>query len=124
MAAQYEIFPLQRLIVTTYSGTFTINDVISLRIQIANDPAYQPDFNSLDDVTRVEKIDADFKQLAHMSSGVIIEKGVRRALVASSSTQFGMVRIYQALCEQQGHIFNIFDNYDEAHAWITGDINS
>ena len=118
MAAEYKIYPDDHLIVATYSGVFTVEDILGLRQRILQDPDYCADFHVLDDVTRVEEIDADFSRMAPVPSGSIITKGIRRALVAKTDLQFGMARTYQMLSDNAGHQFEVFRDYDEALAWV------
>jgi hypothetical protein len=119
VASDYRIHPKQNLIVNTYSGVFTIEDVVSLRQRIGEDPEYHADMNVIEDVSRVEEVDADFSRLAGVSSGIIIKKGMKRCFVVDTDLQFGMARTYQMLGENAGHQFQIFRDYDEAYSWIT-----
>lgn len=45
----YRILPEHNLIISSYSGTITENEIISLKQTIKNDPAFQTDYNVLDD---------------------------------------------------------------------------
>lgn len=119
LASDYKIYPEQDLIINTYSGIFTIDDIVSLRQRIGEDPQYRPDLNVIEDVSRVEEVDADFSRLAGVSGGIIIEKGVKRCFVVDTDLQFGMARTYQMLSENSGHLFQIFRDYDQAYTWIT-----
>ena len=118
MASDYKIYPDDNLIVTIFSGTFTVEDILQLRQRIQQDSEYRADYSVIDDVTRVEEVDADFTRMLPVTSGIIIKRGIRRALVAKTDLQFGMARTYQLLSESEGHMFKVLRDYDKALAWI------
>ena len=51
----------------------------------------------------------------------LFDAGVRRAYVVTSKEQFGVTRLYQAIIGADARIYRIFENWDEALAWLAAD---
>lgn len=123
MPVNYQLYPDENLVVVTYSGDLSLQDIIEIRKQGMADPDFNPEFHVIDDASAVTSTSLNFDQLSQASEKSIINRGVRRALVAVTDLQRGMANMYRVLSESEGHNFKVFSDIDEAKKWITADQN-
>jgi len=122
MPASYKLYPGKNLIVVTYSGGVTLEEIIAVRKQGSADPEFSPDFDVIDDISAVKSSDIKFEDLDFISRKSVASTRVKRALIAVTDFQKGMANMYKVLSESHGHIFRVFDDVDKARKWILGDI--
>lgn len=118
MAVNYHIFPESNLMIVEYSGTFTIQDIVDMRAVVSKDPEYSPLLNVIEDVTNVEKVEADFDNISGVTTESIMAAGIKHCIVANTDLQFAMSRMYQMLMENSGHELRIFRDIKEAKTWV------
>ncbi|MDH5393874.1 MAG: STAS/SEC14 domain-containing protein [Gammaproteobacteria bacterium] len=118
MPVSYQIFADKKLIIVTYSGALTLEEIMNARKESAADPAFEPVYNVIDDVRAVLSSSINFNEIASISGKSVLNAGVKRALVVSTDLQKGMAHMYKVLSESSGHTFHIFEDYDQALAWV------
>jgi len=118
MPASYELFPKDRLIVVTYSGVLSLEDVVAVRQQGIEDPEFDTNYDVIDDVSRVDSTDIRFEELGQLSGKSVAKAGVKRAFVVTTDFQRGMANMYRVLSESHGQEFNIFEDISVAKNWI------
>lgn len=72
----------------------------------------------IDDVSGVTSTDISTDELSGLAEKSIIQKDVKRALVANEKLQHGLARVYMSHAEYVGHNFKLFDSVEKAKAWI------
>jgi len=120
MPASYKLYPGKKLIVVTYSGDLSLEDIMAIRQQGMADPEFDPDFDVIDDVSAVNTADIRYDELNLISGKSVANTGVKRALIAVTDFQKGMSNMYKVLSESHGHFFRVFDDVDKARDWIEG----
>ena len=118
MPASYELFPEDHLVVVTYSGILSLEDIIAVRQQGMQDPDFDTNYDVIDDVSRVDSTDIQFEELNQLSGKSVAKTGVKRAIVATTDFQRGMANMYRVLSESHGQEFNIFEDFTVAKKWI------
>lgn len=118
MPTDYKIFPQKRLIVVSYTGVLTLEEVLVIRKKSSADPDFDSSFNVIDDISGVVSTAINFNEVSQIAGQSVSQQGVKRALVAVTDLQRGMAHMYQKMSESAGHIFRIFESYDLALAWV------
>jgi len=118
MSLAYTIDTNRRLIVMHAAGVLTEGDVTRVREQILRDPAFDPTYDQLFDVSDVEDIALSKESMARLADTSILSPAVRRAFVATTTLQYGMARMFTTMSEQRNHVTQIFRGLDEAEAWL------
>lgn len=113
MPFSYSIDRKTRVVTTTFSGTLTDHDVENLIDQLKRDPDYDPSFDELIDCTAVNENKVTQKTL---SSEQPFSHNARRAVVAPSSLNYGVSRMFQTL--QGNPQIEIFRTLDAARMWL------
>ena len=118
MPASYELFPEDHLVVVTYSGELSLEDIIAVRQQGMQDPEFDTNYDVIDDVSRVESTDIRFEELGQLSAKSVAKTGVKRAFVVTTDFQRGMANMYRVLSESHGQSFEIFKDFEQAKKWV------
>jgi len=116
--ASYQLYSHDNLVVVTYTGNVTLQEVMAVREQGKADPNFDTAFDVIDDVSAAESSDIKFGELGFLSGKSIAKTGVKRALVAVTDFQKGMANMYKVLSESHGHHFKVFDDFDKARKWV------
>jgi len=122
MALTQVVDVTRRLVVNVASGLLNAQDMVENQLALRNDPAFAGSFRSLIDLRRVVDIDVSSEELRALALSSPFDSGVRRAYVVTSKEQFGVTRLYQAIIDADARIYRIFENYDEAVAWLDADL--
>lgn len=118
MAYTYSVDPARRLVVSRASGVFTPDDVIGVRQQVVRDPAFDPSFDQIIDLTDATELRFDYDAMLAVAASSISQTVVRRAIVARTTEQHGLACVFQVASEQVGQRIDIFKTFDEADEWL------
>lgn len=114
----------RRLVSCRAYGVFSERDVFESQPRVRADPAFDPSFNQLVDLTDATELDFNYRTMSAVATTSIFSRGVRRAIVARTPVQYGVARMFQALSESSGQIVALFDDRGAAEAWLEGDAPS
>ena len=109
-----------RVLTLNLSGEIRDEDMLSLAIDIENDPEVKPDFSMLLDVRRADVrsvTSAGVRRLAERPFALAPES--RRGVVVLGELSFGMARMYEVLRDKLGGAIRVFRDFDEAKRWVT-----
>jgi hypothetical protein len=107
-----------RLVITTYTGDVSREEVVARLKELRDRHDFQPDFSQLTDLTQVSKLNLDFHDMeAIYHSYDPFSHEAKRAVVApANSATFGLARVYQSLVEPAQ--FEVFHSLLEAISWL------
>ena len=105
---------------------FTMGEMVDARVvgeaseRLANDPAYRNRMNLLIDDRRnkVPSRPAEARKAAQLLARYPGLFGPRIAILVNSTVQYGMIRIFGALVQQQGIVARPFRDEADAVAWL------
>jgi hypothetical protein len=118
MPANYTIDPVRRMVFTRAEGILTEPETSDLYRKIRQDPAFDPGFSQLCDLTVVEEIQTSAPYLRELATQSIFSRGARRAFVTSQVFHYGLARMLQSFCEIEGTEIGVFKTMTEAEAWL------
>ena len=124
MALAQVVDPSRRLVVNVASGTVNAQELMENQLLLRSNPTFESSFRSLVDLRRAVDMDVSPEELRALALTSPFDPGVRRGYVVTSRAQFGVTRLYQAIIDADVHIYRIFENWDEAVAWLEADANS
>ena len=120
LAFSYSIDPHRRLVVSRASGVFTPEDVVATRQLVARDPAFDPTYDQIIDLTEATDLKFDYDTMLAVAASSLSQSFVRRAIVARTAEQYSLACIFQVASEQSRQRIDIFATFDEAVEWIGG----
>jgi hypothetical protein len=106
-----------RVVITLFSGSVTIDDVKSSCKGINANPEFKPDFRQFIDLSKASELHLhyqDLNQLAEISDP--FSGDARRALVGPTPVSFGIGRMYEIILNSPD--FQVFRSKPEALAWL------
>jgi hypothetical protein len=118
MPASYVIDPKRLLVTSTLSGPVTEDEVHDHNQRLRNDPAFNPGYRQLVDMTGLTEIIVSTKMINQTAIDQFFNPGVRRAFVATSDATFGMARMFALQAEGQGQTIEVFRNMRKAEEWL------
>jgi hypothetical protein len=120
MACSYEIDKVRRLVISTGSGFLTAEEIFAHQARLANDDNFSPDFFQLLDFTAVTSLRIDTHDVQRLAERRLYSDQARRAFVATSTLQVGLIRMFETYHELAGsrEQMRIFSNRDEALRWL------
>ena len=119
MAWEYTIDKERHLVTTTAWGTVTAGQVLEHQQQLRNDPAFNPDYFQLLDLTLVVYLQIDAKTVMELSDVVLFSAKSRRAFIADNPFHYGMARMFAAFHKLSGEDqIGVFTTRDEALQWL------
>jgi hypothetical protein len=118
MPASYVIDPKRLLVSSTLSGAVTDGEVHDHNQRLRNDPAFNPGYRQLVDLTGVTEIIVSTRMINQTSIDQFFNAGVRRAFVATSDATFGMARMFALQAEGQGQMIEVFRDRRMAEEWL------
>jgi hypothetical protein len=118
LAYTYSIDPDRRLVVSRASGIFTPDDVVAVRQRVSRDPAFNPAYNQIIDLSEVTDLRFDYDAMLSVAASSLSQSFVSRAIVARTAEQYSLACIFQVASEQLGQRIDIFATFDEAAEWI------
>jgi hypothetical protein len=126
MPAYFRIDKERRLVMSTFSGVFTVADALSHQEKLLKDPVFDPSFSQLLDCTHITKADLAPDDVRRLAQRTIFSPNARRAILVSGDYFIGLARMFAVFRELAGEKgIRVFDNLDEALWWVfSGNINS
>ena len=125
MPLYYKIDKEHRLVVTVGEGGVTFREIQDHQDQLLADPAFDPSFNQLIDVTAATDLDLTVAEMKEVSRRRIVSCGSRRAFVASNIHILAIGRLMQTYHEAHHEVeVHIFLDCDEALKWLGIKANS
>jgi hypothetical protein len=118
MSLSYTIDAKRRLIIVRAGGVLTEGDVIRVREQLRDDPAFDREFDQLFDAREVEDIALSKDGMSRLADTSILAPAVRRAFLAATTLQYGMARMFKTFSEQRQHTTQVFRELEEAELWL------
>jgi len=93
------IDPAHKVVLTTCTGVVTISEVAEACMQMVRDPAFDPGFSHLNDLTGISELHLSAAELKHFVTQRLdpFSEGAKRVFVASEPLVFGMTRMYENL---------------------------
>ncbi len=126
MPAYFRIDKERRLVMSTFSGAFTVADGLSHQEKLLKDSKFDPSFSQLLDCTHISKADLAPDDVRRLAQRAIFSPNARRAILVSSDYAFGLARrfaVFRELAGEKG--IRVFDNLDETVWWVfSGKSNS
>ncbi len=101
MPIAIRVSPELRFYEVVLVGDVTIEDLGSLRRDLAATPGFATDFNALIDLRGVTSLMGtdDLRNLAMQAKGRSVKHRSRRAILTSEDVMFGLVRMFEAHAE-------------------------
>ncbi|TQV73731.1 hypothetical protein FLL45_12740 [Aliikangiella marina] len=122
MWAKYKFHRAQNFIDIKVSGPFSKREILELIEEIYASNDYTPEVNEIWDVSECKEALVfcnDLLEIAKREQSVrYVERGVKSAHVVSDPCTRQSMRDYLLLAKEVGYESRIFDNYQEALAWI------
>lgn len=118
MPVTYSVDPVLRLVRTRAEGVLTESETSDLYQRIKADPAFDPGFSQLCDLTVVDEIQTSAPYLRELARQSIFSRGSRRAFVTSQLFHYGLARMLQSFCEIEGTEVAVFKTMAEAERWL------
>ncbi|MGA7926223.1 MAG: hypothetical protein WCA20_09515 [Candidatus Sulfotelmatobacter sp.] len=88
-----------------FDNEVTVQDVVQYLESLKVDPAFDPDFSELVDLTQVMSSQVDFRAAMMLADEVDpFSRKARRAFAAPRAATFGTVRMYQVVRVDDGSI--------------------
>ncbi len=109
--------PSNRIVVTLFSGSVTIDDVKASCQGIKANPEFHPDFRQFIDLSKASELHLhyqDLNQLAEINDP--FSGDAKRALVGPTALSFGIGRMYETILNRPG--FQVFRSQPEALTWL------
>jgi len=116
-SAQFVVDAGRRLVAVRFGKKLTVADIERYSKLLRLNPAFQPDYSEIVDLTEVKELDLqadDFLKLADKIDPFSPE--AKRAFVARSSVQNHAARMHKVLRSQRN--IEIFNSVEEAERWI------
>jgi hypothetical protein len=123
MPATYSIDPAKRLVLTNFSGEVHEAEVRTMFMRMADDPAFDPDFSELLDLSAVTDFHISGEELKGISEIDPFSSRARRAFVSPADLLFGVSRMYEGIKGNQ-HNIATFRHMAEARHWLELDEKS
>ena len=110
----------RRLVVITYMGAITLDDIRAIQRLSKQDPSFDPTFTVLFDGLSADFSALTADDLRKIARHPPMEPGARRAFVVNSGVNYGLVRMFSSLSEAEGLAFPfaLFANMEDAIRWL------
>ena len=118
MSARYRILPEHRLVLVTFQGDLTPEEIAAGRDELGRDPGFDPRFFQLVDARRLRDIPAESVEVLKLGQKTVFAGGVRRAIVVSTDLVFGIGRMFELSAIKLGHEIKVFRSMEEACTWL------
>ncbi|GLC23585.1 hypothetical protein [Roseisolibacter agri] len=99
MPATYHIYPEARLVYTCAVGRLAGREMIAHATALAADPAFSPDFAQLADFQKTTVFAATAADMRLLADHNPFDRAARRVALVRTPIAFGMLRMYQLLCD-------------------------
>jgi hypothetical protein len=124
MGIEYKIFPDQSLLFMKAYGILSDKDALETPL-IFQDKNYIAGMNELNIYTKVDKISIS-TEIVSKSKDLIAEydgmrKGIKVALVGTTSLSYGLCRMYQMMRGNAPYKIEVFRDIEDAVIWLNID---
>jgi len=117
VANYWIVDPKNRIVIAKFGGNLTVADAARFAADIRNNPAFDPSFSELSDLTEVENPQIDYASAVTIARYIDpFSHEARRAIVAPRRSVYEVARMYQ-LIRNDENIF-LFKTIDEARDWL------
>jgi hypothetical protein len=121
MPMHYTIDPARRLVLCIAEGRYTDDDARAHQEKLRKDPAFDPTFDQIIDMTRTTEIALTPGCLSDLITTQPFKIGVRRAMIVANPVQYGTSRMIGGMAGARTTHFRIFSTQAEALAWFAED---
>jgi hypothetical protein len=120
LPASYDIDKKERLVTSRLWGPVTEDEVHDHNTRLRNDPAFDPGYRQLVDLTEITEIRVSSSTVNVAAMDQFFTPGTRRAFLASSDATFGMARMFALRAEGSGQTIEVFRDRKKAEEWLSG----
>lgn len=117
MPSRYHIDRANRLVLSSAEQTVTDDDLLGHIRQLRNDPDFDPAFDQLFDLSRVDRVEVTFNGVRLAVAESAFKPGVRRAFVTQRPALIGLVRTFEQMRRDPHHI-RVFATVELAQSWL------
>jgi hypothetical protein len=118
MPASHEIDPSRRLVISRAWGVLTAAEVAEHYRAIAADPAFDPSFSQLADLSRVEHVDMSSPSVRREALETVFSSRSLRAFVARTDEQAIVAKLYGLFGRYVRQNIRVFPDVREAERWL------
>jgi len=118
MAITYRIDPKQRIVFSTGRGVYTKQDVEKFVATLTADPDFEEHFSHYFDLTAVDVMDLSANDIESIARYAPFGSESRQAFVSEKDEVFGLLRMFQAMREQNPGTIGVFRSEREALKWL------
>jgi len=119
LPAYFKINKERQLVISTFSGVFTLEDGFAHQEKLLKDPNFVPTFSQLIDCTQVTQIAMGIDDIRRLAQRSIFSNDARRSILVHGDVAFGFARTFMAIRESLGEKgIRVFHELDEALFWL------
>jgi hypothetical protein len=119
MPWSYQIDVARKLVYTTVTGAITPAEANAFFETIRNDPAFDPHFSELLDVSNSDGSQFSTAKVRESANRSLYVSPSRRAILVGDDLSFGLGRLYGTHVDLNGGpIVNVFRKREEALRWL------
>jgi hypothetical protein len=118
MPISYTIDPVKQLVTTRLWGVSTDDEVRGHNMQLRADPAFNPGYRQLADLTEVTESRVSMNLVSEQAADQFFTPGTPRAFVAATDAIFGLTRMFALQSEAQGQTIQVFRDMESAKKWL------
>jgi hypothetical protein len=119
MAVDYRVDPARRLVIAAVSERFSRDEVFQIDHLIRSDPAVQPEFNQLLDLSEVTENVVDPADLRELNQRPpFFSPRSRRAVVGANVLVYGKMRMFELLRGGIAGQWRYFTDREAAEQWL------
>jgi hypothetical protein len=107
-----------RIVIARGNGVLSEEDLRASWERIQSDPAFNPSFAQLFDLSDVTDIEVSFPAMARIAGGSPAAPGARRAFVGVNDLQYELARTFAMLSEPHHQAVSVFRDRAIAEAWV------
>ena len=121
MPVRYELDVENRIVRTSFTGIVTENEVAEHAAHLGKEPAFQPGFSELADLSKALEVRLGYPEFQHLEFIDPFSREAKRAFVTTPRSQaYGLTRMFQMMRHSPENI-KIFDDVESALAWLKRD---
>jgi hypothetical protein len=118
MPVRYELDIESKIVRTIFTGIVTENEVAEHAAHLGKDPAFQPGFSELADLSKALEVRLGYPEFQHLEFIDPFSREAKRAFVTTPRSQaYGLTRMFQMMRHSPENI-QIFDTVESALAWL------
>jgi hypothetical protein len=118
MPASYEIHPRQRLVISRAWGVLSTAEVADHYRAIAADPAFDPSYSQLADLSNVEHVDMSAPSVRREALETVFSARSLRAFVARTDEQAIVAKLYGLYGKYVRQNVQVFLEVRDAERWL------